>query len=156
RLDVFLKLAPLLRKLFSAGESRAHARKLDKALGNVEKLLKSAPEMLAVSLFDPLPPLVQPMPIKSIEEIQQEFQARAGGFYAELERLRKICARKPGTNQNYDHAKHLSARFAYALMEELSDGKITGTADQPLRNITSLLYEAVSGQQNADLKRACD
>lgn len=150
QLEVLVKLAPLLQKVFNAGQYRRHAKKLDKALRNVEELLKSTPAMLALSLFEPLPPLV------SIEGIELEIQARIGGFCAELERLRKICTRKIGTHQNYDYAKHLSARFAYGLMEELSDGKITGTAYQPLRNITSLLYEAVSGQQDADLKRACD
>jgi hypothetical protein len=166
QLDALRKLAPLQERLFDAGQYREHARKIDKAFENVEKLLKSAPAMLALSLFDPLPrleftdddryPLAQPMPYKSIEEIERAFKARAGRFYAELDRLRKICARKPGTHQNYDHAKHLCARFAYGLMQGQSDREITGTADQSFRNIASLMYEAVSGRQNADLKRACD
>jgi hypothetical protein len=40
-------------------------------------------------------------------------------------------------------------------MRELSDRKITGTKDAAFRVITGLLYEALSGQQDADLKRAC-
>ena len=41
-------------------------------------------------------------------------------------------------------------------MRELSDRKITGTKDSAFRVVTGLLYEAVSGQPDADLKRACD
>jgi hypothetical protein len=154
QLSVLAKLAPLLQELYNRGLNRGHAKKLDKALGNVEKLIKSAPAMLALSLFDPLPQ--DPWPIQPVEEIVSAHQVRAGGFFAELKRLRDVCARKVWTHPNYDRAKHLSARWAYGLMEELSDGRITGTADKPLRNIAGLLYEAVSGQPNADLKRACD
>jgi hypothetical protein len=41
-------------------------------------------------------------------------------------------------------------------MRELSDGKIRGTKDSAFRVVTGLLYEAVSGRPDADLKRACD
>jgi hypothetical protein len=41
-------------------------------------------------------------------------------------------------------------------MQDLSNGKITRTKDSAFRVITGLLYEAVSGQPDADLKRACD
>jgi hypothetical protein len=41
-------------------------------------------------------------------------------------------------------------------MRELSDRKIKGTKDSAFRVVTGLLYEAVSGQPDADLKRACD
>jgi hypothetical protein len=51
---------------------------------------------------------------------------------------------------------HLCAWHALGLMRELSDRKITGTKDSAFRVVTGLLYEAVSGQPDADLKRACD
>ena len=80
--------------------------------------------------------------------------------FPELKRLREVCARAvdPGfaTHPNYGHAKHLCAWHALGLMRELSDGKITGTKDAAFRVVTGLLYEAVSGQPDADLKRACD
>jgi hypothetical protein len=41
-------------------------------------------------------------------------------------------------------------------MKNHSAAKITGTQHGPFRTVTSLLYEAVSGRPNADLKRACD
>jgi hypothetical protein len=77
-----------------------------------------------------------------------------------VKRLREVCARAvdPGlaSHPNYEHAKHLCAWHALGLMRELSDRKITGAKDSAFRVITSLLYEGVSGQPDADLKRACD
>ena len=91
---------------------------------------------------------------KSFEESLREHQTRANAFVTNLKRLREVCARNIGLHPNYDLAKNLSAEFAYGLMKILS--KITGTEDKAFRMITSLLYEAVSGEQDADLKRACD
>jgi len=97
---------------------------------------------------------------QSIEDIGLAYRARADSFGAELKRLREVSARAvdPGfaTHPNYDHAKHLCAWHALGLMRELSDGKITRTKDSAFRVVTGLLYETVSGQPDADLKRACD
>jgi hypothetical protein len=165
-IDMLLKLAPLQAELFDRARNRAHAKKLDDALSEVETLLASAPGALAWFLFDPLPrptltedgELHQVIP--SIENIELTYQARADSFSAELKRLRKVCARAVdpgfGSHPNYDHAKHLCAWHALGLMRELSDRKITGTKDSAFRVVTGLLYEAVSGQPDADLKRACD
>jgi hypothetical protein len=165
-LNVLLQLAPLQAKLFDRARNRTHAKKLDRALGEVEMLLASAPGALGWFLFDPLPPmtltedgeLVQVT--QSIENIELAYRARADSFFAELKRLREVCAHAvdPGfaTHPNYDHAKHLCAWNALGLMRELSDRKITGTKDSAFRVVTGLLYEAVSGRPDADLKRACD
>jgi hypothetical protein len=167
-LDVLLKLVPLNKQLADRTAIRQHARKLDETLGKVETLLASAPDTLAVSLFNPLPPLVIDLnpdaeypllqPCKSIEEIERSYRACRDPFIAELRRLRKVCARaiEFGSHPNYDHAKHLCAHFAHGLMQGLSDKKITGTQDSAFRTIASLLYQAVSGQRRAGLKRACD
>jgi hypothetical protein len=165
-LNVLLKLAPLQAKLFDRARNRTHAKKLDRALSEVKMLLASAPGVLAWFLFDPLPPLTLTEDgrsvevTQSIEDIELAYRARADSFSAELKRLRNVCARAvdPGfaTHPNYDHAKHLCAWHALGLMRELSDGKITGTKDSAFRVVTGLLYEAVSGRADADLKRACD
>ena len=138
-LEVLLKLAPLQAKLFDRARNRAHAKKLDRALSEVEMLLASAPGALAWFLFDPLPPLTLTedgelvQVTQSIENIELAYRARADSFFAELKRLRKVCARAvdPGfaSHPNYDHAKHLCAWHALGLMRELSDRKITGTKD---------------------------
>jgi hypothetical protein len=46
-LNVLLQLAPLQAKLFDRAQNRTHAKKLDRALGEVEMLLASAPGALA-------------------------------------------------------------------------------------------------------------
>jgi hypothetical protein len=97
---------------------------------------------------------------QSIENIEVAYRARAVSFFAELARLRKVCARAVdpgfGFHPNYDDAKHLCAWWAYVLMRDLSDGKISGTKDAAFRVITGLLYEALTGKPDADLKRAVD
>jgi ABC transporter substrate binding protein len=49
--------APLQTKLFDRARNRTHEKKLDRALGEVEMLLASAPGALAWFLFNPLPPM---------------------------------------------------------------------------------------------------
>jgi hypothetical protein len=165
-INVLLKLAPLEAKLSDRAQCRAHAKKLDGALREVETLLASAPSTLAWLLFHSLPPMTLTedgellQAAQSIENIELAYRARADSFVAELKRLREVCARGVGpgfaSHPNYDHAKHLCAWHALGLMRELSDRKITGTKDSAFRVVTGLLYEAVSGQPDADLKRACD
>lgn len=166
-LDVLLKLTPLQTKLYDRARNRDHAHQLDSALTELETLLASAPGLLAWFLFDPLPPvtmtedgvLMQPMP-PPIDDIERAYRKHADAFAAELKRLRKVCARAIGPglghHPNYDHAKQMCASFARGLMLGLSDRKITGTKDDAFRTIAGLLYEAISGQHDADLKRACD
>jgi hypothetical protein len=101
------------------------------------------------------------MPAKTpIEDIERANRKRVDSFAAELKRLRKVCARAVdpdfGYHPNYDRAKHFCVSFAHALMKGLSDRTITGTKDDAFRAIASLFYEAISGQRDADLKRACD
>jgi hypothetical protein len=98
-IGVLLKLAPLQTKLFDRARNRAHAKKLGRALSEVERLLASAPAVLVWFLFNPLPPLtlaeegesVEVM--RSIENIELAYRARADSFFAELKRLRDVCAR---------------------------------------------------------------
>jgi hypothetical protein len=143
----------LQNKIFDRRIYRDYTKKLDKALSNVEKLLLSSPGALPFILFPPPPPM---KPVETVEEILQQTDVRADPLFAELKRLRKVCSRKYGLDPNHDHAKNLSAQFSHGLMQERSDKKISSTEDQAFRIITSLLYEAVSGQRGADLKRACD
>lgn len=165
-LDVLLELAPKQAKLYDRSRNRAHAQQLDRALAEVETLLSSAPGLLAWSLFSPLPPPtmtedgVLTLPRSPIDEIERAYAKRADSLGKELNRLRKICARAidPGfwPHPNFDHAKHLCACFAHGLMQGLSKRELTGTEHDAFQTIASLLYESISGQLNASLKRACD
>ena len=97
-LEVLLKLAPLQARLFDRARNRSHAKKLDRALSEVERLLASAPGALAWFLFNPLPPLTLTEDgasvevTQSIEDIGLAYRARADSFFAELKQLRKVCA----------------------------------------------------------------
>jgi hypothetical protein len=178
-IDVLLNVVPLQKEQLDPRPYRKHAKKLDKALGAVEDLLASSPQTLARSLFNRvrfmfLDPslvaiakehsLVSIAATKSIKERMADYQMRVysdyqtwlDAFVTELRRLREVCAQDYGLHPNYDHAKNLSAELAYDLMRKLSDQKITGTEDGAFRTISGLLYEVISGQQDLDLKRACD
>jgi hypothetical protein len=154
---ILQELVVSMSKLPTQNENRDHARRLKAALCSVEELLQTAPSLLAANLFDPLPPEA---PIQSIEEIERAYLQRANSFGMELKRLQDVCTRAIkrgiGHHPNYDHAKHLSARLAYALISKASKAKATGTQDGPFRTISALLYEDVSGHRDTDLKRACD
>jgi hypothetical protein len=155
-----LDYIPLESKLFDQKQNRNHAKKLDHALSKIEPLLVSAPGALGSLLFSPPIPRPLKLPFKSIEQIEHEYSARFNSFIAELRRLREICSRAiaPGIGHhpNRDAATSTCAHFAGCLMRMLSERKITGTKDGAFRTIASLLYEAVSGQKDIDLKRACD
>jgi hypothetical protein len=95
-------------------------------------------------------------PDDGFDDSKEGIQKRAEAFIKELERIRRVGTAKIGRHPNFDPAKDESARSAYRLMRSLSREKITGTRDRAFRIITSLLYEVLSGEQDADLKRACD
>jgi hypothetical protein len=155
-LDFLLGLVPSNKKNFDRRAIRKHAKKLDRALSKVEELLASSPGLLDWVLFDPRP-VLQAGDYEYPEiRFHREIRARAIAFGAELKRLRDVCARDYGDHPNYDHAKNQSAWFSWALMERHSNRKITGTENQAFRTIAGLVYEVLSSQQNADLKRACD
>ena len=162
-LDLTLLTPQDVKKVFDRRQYRAHAERLDGALLKVETLLASAPGALALALFDPMITedgvLTQAVP-SSIDHIKRAFRKRADSLAGELKRLRKVCADaiNPGFgfHPNYDPLKFQCAWIAQFLIRELSDVKISGTKDGAFWTITSLLYEAVSGQRNAALKRACD
>lgn len=159
-------LAPHEAKRSDRTRNRTHAKRLDGALRDVEMLLASAPSPLRSFLLNPLPTMTEEgvlMPAETpsiVEDIERANRERADSFAAELKRLRKVCARAVdpgfGYHPNYDRAKHFCAMFAHDLMTGLSDRAITGTKDDAFRAIASLLYESISGQRDADLKRACD
>jgi hypothetical protein len=157
-LNLLLRV-PLDAKLFDRRKYRAHAEQLDGALLEVETLLASSP--LARALFDPVTitedGVLEP---SSLDDIERAYRERAESFAGELKRLRKVCAGAIdpgfGFHPNYDPVKYHCAWFAHCLIRELSDMKISGTKDGAFWTITSLLYEAVSGQKSVALKRACD
>jgi hypothetical protein len=133
---------------------------------SIEELLVTAPGPLRSFLENPLPTMTSDGKIWPInppslrDQIERANKDRAESFRAELKRMREVCSRAInnglGYHPNYDPTKRFCAQFARGLMENLSRRTITGTKDSAFRAIASLLYEAVTGKRDADLKRACD
>lgn len=61
-----------------------------------------------------------------------------------------------GVSGHVDRAKAVCAEGAYDLIVKFSKRRPSGTVDGRFRTIAGLLFQALSGQQNVDLKRACD
>jgi hypothetical protein len=160
-----LFLAPLEATRSNRTLNRIHARKLYGALLSIEELLATAPGPLRSFLENPLPSMTSDGKIWPINppslrgQIERANKDRADSFRAELKRMGEVCCRAInnglGYHPNYDPTKRLCAQFARGLMD-LSKRTITGTKDSTFRANASLLYEAVSGRGDADLKRACD
>lgn len=157
-LDRHISHARQQSKIPSRTQIQKHAKQLELALMKVEKLLRLAPGPVIWSLYYPAAPTrTEP---QRAEDIERAIWKRAGDFSAELKQMRRECARVCDSaftrHPNFDDTKHACAWGAYGLMAGLSRKKISGTQDGAYRAITSLLYEAISGQQGSDLKRACD
>jgi hypothetical protein len=170
RLSILHEYLPLVAELYDRKKNRAHAKKLNRTLVMLEGLLKSAPGALTWSLFNPIEdpmltedegaPLVLPQSFGSTDEILKVCWQGYKRFVIELNQLREKCARaiSPGLgfHPNYDNAKHAAAWFAQGIILDLSHREVTGTEDGAFRTISSLLYEAASGEKDIHLKRACD
>jgi len=163
-LDTLLEIVVAEAKNFARSLNRVQAKKLDRALYKVETLLASAPPALAMFLASPAA-IKEHWARKrarssATKDFAQAHRGRVDFLVSELKRLRNICARfiDPGFGYapNFDGEKYRSAWLAHILMRRLSDKTITGTEGAAFRAIANLIYEAVSGLPDADLKRACD
>jgi hypothetical protein len=145
-------------KLHARRTMQDRAADLFQAVMEVERLLDTAPGMMHALLFSDLKLSHGELP--SEQEMKDGYIKRSEAFFNELHRLHMVCGhfmgKRIGSHGNSDHAKSLSAWSAYGLMQNHSAAKITGTQDGPFRTVTSLLYEALSGYGDVDLKRACD
>lgn len=170
-LDMLLKYDPEKKKPFDRSLNRKHAKQLDTALTRVQELL-SAPSALKTHLRFGLSPWMKDEAggytedeERAWEDEERACREREDFFFAELNRLRKMCALAidPGIgfHANYGHEQEECAGSAYLLMVLYSKRKITGTQDGAFRTIASLLYKAVFGQPTDDddeitgLQRAC-
>jgi hypothetical protein len=72
----------------------------------------------------------------------------------ELERLREEC--KCAASAESELIREQCARTAWLLVQLFSQKEPASSENNPHRNVTSLVYEAVTGQAEKDLRRACD
>lgn len=136
-LDFLFQTITVEQRLSDRKRNRDYAKKLDHTLTKVETLLKSAP-----SAFE------------------WAYRSRVTSFLAQLELFRKAYSRAiaPGLgyHPNFNYQKNDCAWWAYELLSGLSKRIVSGTQEGPFQVITSLLYEAISGEKDSDIKRACD
>jgi hypothetical protein len=155
------ELNPLERDLFDRSAIKKSAKEFGAAIAELERSLRCVHPTVAWRLFGTPPDLLfDQINERSVEENTQAHIDRIVHFLDELKRLRIECeelVRSPGGfHPNKDIAKGNAAWCALQLMRDFSKSSPSGTAEGPFRAITSLIYQALSGNCEADLKRACD
>jgi hypothetical protein len=82
------------------------------------------------------------------------------GLISGIELMRAACRMRmelrPKRGQQTDHVKLACASCAFDLMKRFSRRKIKGSANSSFQVITARLYEAVTGEPDANCKRACE
>jgi hypothetical protein len=160
-LEALHELNPLEESLFDRSGIKKSAKDFGAAIAEVANSLRRVHPTVAWRLFGMQPDLLfDQIYERSVEEITQAHIDRMVHFHDELTRLRIECeelVRNPGGfDPNKDVAKGNAAWGALQLMRDFSKRSPSGTAERPFRTISSLIYEAMSGNREADLKRACD
>lgn len=93
-------------------------------------------------------------------EAADEFRKVAALCGFSLEPLRTALdvfrSRRGGRSGHFKWENALCAESAYKLIIKFSETSPSSTEDGPFRTIAGLLFEAITGEQEADLKRACD
>ena len=81
-------------------------------------------------------------------------------FIEKLAQMRQECrvamSLRPKRGRSSDRMKRSCAGSAFHLMQTFSRRPIAGSAESPFWVITQLLFEAVTGEKEANCKRACD
>jgi hypothetical protein len=124
---------------------RKNSRDLIVAIDQIFQTLQDLHPFTREALFDGF---AFPMGMRAPVELLRDLQLLRGG-------ARFITSMKaPSAKLNL--TKALCAQQAYGLMHELSKGSIVGTIESSFLTIAMLLFEIISGEPNASLKRACD
>ena len=95
--------------------------------------------------------LLEPAPIERPNLKSMDFVLDLG----RLQFAAKIAESYCGPSPLYEGDKHLSAKHAHFLITALSKNPPTNAPSGPLRTIASLIFEVVTGAQEANLERHC-
>jgi hypothetical protein len=136
-----------------------HLKQIRETAAKLEKLLLTMPnrvawvaEMRQGTLgFKDESGLLLPAPV---EQSRLKFIS----FISDLERLQtaaKIAERYRGPSSLYEVEKSLSAKYSRFLIVALSKSTPTMAPSGPLRTIASLIFEVMTGEQDANLERHC-
>jgi hypothetical protein len=141
-IDRVEKLDVIYAVSMNKAKIRRSARQIDKAIDALQHELDSAPAALGNAMFG------------------REPAERYSLLYNELARVHAVCAEQSqhpiGYGSRHSHMQQQCAYGAHLLMTELSALRITGYAYGPFKTIATMLYEAVSGEADVDLKSHCD
>ena len=136
-----------LEKLTSASATRGAATELSSALCKLIGSLRNVPSELDYLLF------WQAASEEDAVTPRRQLLLMLEGI---LRASEKIAEGVEGPSANYDFMKRNCATFAAILMRQFSTQPITSVLESRFRRIASLLYSALAGGQEPDLKRACD
>jgi hypothetical protein len=127
---------------------------LQENIGDLRKTLSGMPgELLILLAVENLSEQVPSLPE------QQDGRERLEKIIAVLNYLQARCDRlldqQPGQHGSADFSQRLVADEAWRLMKYSGLGPASGVADSDFGKTASLLFEAVTGEQDKDLQRAC-
>jgi hypothetical protein len=107
--------------------------------------------------------------IKTIEDLERQLRAAPPELQLRLnldicldqleplKRVREACEVADNTQPSNDPIKAWCATTVAQLILKFSERRPTSSSpNSPFREITSLIYQAITVEPNADLKRACD
>jgi hypothetical protein len=141
------------------------AQKLTGLITAIESELKRLPDPIAAYLFGPPiarlgPTIGRRHTVMPVDEILAATLTDRAALMDRLGRLRRDCERQQSPERppgpEHDRPKYHCAVLASNLMKTYSRQQITSTDVGSYRFISSLVYEALTGQPNVDLKRMCD
>jgi hypothetical protein len=160
-LDALHELNPLEESLFDRSTIKQSAKDFEAAIAEVENSLRRVHPTVAWRLFGTQPDLLfDQIYERPVEEITQAHIDRMVHFHDELTRLRIKCEElvhsPSGFHPNKDIAKGMPRGVPFSLCATSRRTPPNGTAEAPFRAISSLIYQALSENCEADLKRACD
>ena len=167
--DVVRELGDQTDKQLVLSEAHTHAAVMSSAkfvvgLDRVYKGERSREQLMAVSKYaEDLGSLLAQVesklkhPLATALVMPDDADQR---FFKELALMREVCRAnmlaRPNRGRSSDNVKRGCAAHAFHLMQHFSRRPITGSAESPFLVITQLLFEAATGEKEANCKRACD
>jgi hypothetical protein len=137
------------------------ARQIADLIARLEnKLADSSQTLLYDYLFTP--PWARADSAFPADDPLAERRAYQKALLGPLSQMRLDCERllaekaRGRSGPEFDRDQRRCATLGYALMKIFSDRAISRYADGPYFRITSLLYEAMTGHANVDLRRHCE
>ncbi len=154
-IEILTKMTPLWKQISDRDGVKKSAKRLDLAFAELETTIQTSPGHLITRLF--IGPVLRSHE-NDVSKIESHFRNRVDTFMRQLNEMRSICKaelERKNHPRTFDHEKNNCANLALIFMKKLSKHKATGSSSGRFFSITSCLYEALTGRQDANVKRAC-